>query len=219
MKNDALKTRIDDKVFRTPITSSEYNSGEITISEIMSDGGSRQNKAQWIELYNSSLTQAVNLEGWELEIRNLKGDAFSYVNGRLILNEAIILPNQTLLLVSKNAPNNVPDNRIYNVYSEHRDQFRRSNRRVLLLNPAGFYLQLTDIGNLRQSADDIVVDEAGNVSIEDREPTRFVDLPVPDPSVRLSLVRQYGAPFTQDQRDSAPDSAAAGKLRQPETGR
>ena len=211
-ENDALRTRIDDRNFRTPITSREYNSGEITISEIMSDGGSRQNRAQWIELYNSSLTQAVNLEGWELEIRNLTGDAFSYVNGRLILNAAVILPNQTLLLVSKNAPNNVPANRIYNLYNQHRDQFRQSNRPVLLLNPAGFSLKLTDIGNLRQSSDDIVVDEAGNVSIEAREPTRLWDLPVPDPSARLSLVRQYGAPFTQDQRDSVPDSAAVGTL-------
>ena len=211
-ENDALKTRIDDKAFRTPITSREYNSGEITISEIMSDGGSRQNRAQWIELYNSSLTQAVNLEGWELEIRNLTGDAFSYVNGRLILNAAVILPNQTLLLVSKNAPNNVPANRIYNLYNQHRDQFRQSNRPVLLLNPAGFSLKLTDIGNLRQSSDDIVVDEAGNVSIEAREPTRLWDLPVPDPSARLSLVRQYGAPFTQNQRDRVPDSAAVGTL-------
>ena len=211
-ENNALKTRIDDKAFRTPITSREYNSGEITISEIMFDGGPRQNKAQWIELYNSSLTQAVNLEGWELEIRNLKGDAFSYVNGRLILNAAIILPNQTLLLVSKNAPNNVPDTRIYNLYNQHRGQFRQSNRPVLLLNPAGFSLKLTDIGNLRQSSDDIVVDEVGNVSIEAREPTRLWDLPVLDPSARLSLVRQYGAPFTQDQRDSVPDSAAAGRL-------
>ena len=211
-ENDALRTRIDDRNFRTPITSREYNSGEITISEIMSDGGSRQNRAQWIELYNSSLTQAVNLEGWELEIRNLTGDAFSYVNGRLILNAAVILPNQTLLLVSKNAPNNVPANRIYNLYNQHRDQFRQSNRPVLLLNPAGFSLKLTDIGNLRQSSDDIVVDEAGNVSIEAREPTRLWDLPVPDPSARLSLVRQYGAPFTQDQRDHVPDSAAVGTL-------
>ena len=211
-ENDALRTRIDDRDFRTPITSREYNTGEITISEIMSDRGSRQNKAQWIELYNSSLTQAVNLEGWELEIRNLKGDAFSYVNGRLILNAAVILPNQTLLLVSKNAPNNVPANRIYNLYNQHRDQFRQSNRPVLLLNPAGFSLKLTDIGNLRQSSDDIVVDEAGNVSIEAREPTRLWDLPVPDPSARLSLVRQYGAPFIQTQRDRVPDPAAAGTL-------
>ena len=158
------------------------------------------------------MTQAVNLEGWELEIRNLTGDAFSYVNGRLILNAAVILPNQTLLLVSKNAPNNVPDTRIYNLYNQHRGQFRQSNRPVLLLNPAGFSLKLTDIGNLRQSSDDIVVDEAGNVSIEAREPTRLWDLPVLDPSARLSLVRQYGAPFTQDQRDSVPDSAAAGRL-------
>ena len=73
-ENDVLKTHIDDRDFKTPITSSEYNSGEITISEIMSDGGPRQNKAQWIELYNSSLTQAVNLEGWALEIRNLIED-------------------------------------------------------------------------------------------------------------------------------------------------
>lgn len=44
--------------------------GEISISEIMYDRGSNGSAAQWIEIYNSSLTEAVNLNGWELQIRN-----------------------------------------------------------------------------------------------------------------------------------------------------
>ena len=42
----------------------------VTISEIMYDRGDRDNLPQWIELYNSSDTHAVNLTGWKLKIEN-----------------------------------------------------------------------------------------------------------------------------------------------------
>ena len=73
-ENDALKTKADDADIETPATQ-EYSDGTISISEIMSDPGPRQDKAQWIELYNSSMTEAVNLAGWTLEIRNATDEA------------------------------------------------------------------------------------------------------------------------------------------------
>ena len=204
-ENNALKTRISSRNIGTPITDSEYNSGEITISEIMSDAGPRQNRVQWIEFYNSSLTQAVNLEGWKLEIYNLEDERVPYVNGSFIFNEAIILPNQTLLLVSKSSSlNNVIDNRVYDLHLQHRRELRLSNRWSSLLNPKGFHLKLINIGDPQRSSDDV-----GNLSVESREPVVLWDLPEQDPEVRLSLVRQYGPPFrpNKDTRNQTRDLA------------
>ena len=53
--------------------------GTVTISEVMYDAGPRWNLVQWIELYNSSLTEAIDIGGWDLEIRN-KEDVESYVD-------------------------------------------------------------------------------------------------------------------------------------------
>ena len=216
-ENTALKTRMEDNNTRTPLASDEYNTGTLSISEIMLDPGPRRNQAQWIELYNSSLTQAVNLKGWELEIQNLKDDVSTYVNGRLVFNDAMILPNQTLLLVAKNASSNVSPNRIYNLYNQHRHQLKEVHRLTLLLNPEGFYLKLTDEGDPELDDDDVVADEAGNLSVGDQKPTRMWDLPALDPSVRRPLLRQYGVPFRWNQRDGVPDSAIPG--RRPEAWR
>ena len=57
--------------------------GSITISEVMYDAGPRWNLVQWIELYNSSMTETINLDGWTLEIRN-KEDVESYVDSSLL---------------------------------------------------------------------------------------------------------------------------------------
>ena len=216
-ENTALKTQVaDNSLIRLP-TDTEYNSGEMTISEIMVDAGPRRNGVQWIELYNNSLTEAINLEGWMLEIRNLKDESVPYVNRRFIFNEAMLLPNQTLLLVSRYALNNVIENRVYNLYDQHRLMLKLSNRWSSLLNPKGFYLKLTDTRQSKRAGDDIVIDEAGNLSVIGGEPTVLWDLPVPDPSVRLSLVRQYGIiPFrsNRDGRSGTPNFAAVGTLRE-----
>ena len=54
--------------------------GDISISEVMYDGGPRWNLIQWIEIYNSSMTDAINLKDWELEIRNATDDVESFVD-------------------------------------------------------------------------------------------------------------------------------------------
>ena len=196
-ENDALKTKADDKNTKTPATQ-EYTDGEISISEIMVDAGPRQDKAQWVELYNSSMTQAVNLAGWTLEIRNATDETDTYVDGSFVFKEAILLPNQTLLLVSKIAANNVAYNRIYNVFRQHRHALDVPRRRRFL-NPMGFYLKLSYIPDPRYSEDAIVIDEAGNLKVERDLRTLVWDLPERAPELRQSLVRQYGDLFRPTQ--------------------
>ena len=212
-ENKALKTRIDDGNFRATAMDNQYNSGEITISEVMSDGGPRRNKAQWIELYNSSFTQAINLEGWELEVRNLEDDVVPYVNGSFIFNAAIILPNQTLLLVSKRGPNNVAENRVYDLRDQHRSELKLSNRWSSLLNPDGFYLKLTDKGDPRLNADDIVVDEVGNLKIEKNGTPTLVNIPDAnlEAIVRTALGLTADAPLTQERMPSLTTLDASGR--------
>ena len=163
-ENDALKTRLKNKIL--PSSDTEYDDGDISISEIMYDPGPDRNRVQWIELYNSSKTQAVSLKGWELEIRNLEYETGAYVDGTFSFEDAVILPNQTLLLVSESGTNNVPSNRIYDLYRFHRRDLGLTRWPRLLLNPTAFYLKLTDTANSGLRSDDTVVDEVGNLKVE-----------------------------------------------------
>ena len=164
----------------------------------------RHNRAQWIELYNSSFTQAVNLDGWVLEVRNLENDTVPYVNGSFIFNEVILLPNQTLLLVSKQASNNVIAQRVYDIRQQHRHELGLSNRWSDLLNPEGFLLILMD-----ETGNDII-DEAGNLRVANGELSRTWNLPESDPEVRLPLVRQYRP--APGGRSASTNAAAVGTL-------
>ena len=88
----------------------------VSISEIMYDAGPRWNLIQWIELYNSSMTQAVNLKDWVLEIHNSfdpdDDGTRAYVDSSFVFKDVVIKPNQTILLVSGNGTSeDVPDNR------------------------------------------------------------------------------------------------------------
>ena len=194
-ENDALKVRPDDGNFRTLTTEHELTDGQISISEIMYDPGPNQNRVQWIELYNSSLTQAINIKGWVLEIHNIRDDKGSYVNENLTFNEAIILPNQTLLLVSKKASNSVLFNRVYDLNRQHRNELNLTGQdRLLLLNPDGFYLRLRTEPLLR-FGNSTVVDEVGNIAGSRSNLIKLWELPDPHPDRRQSIARQYGTPF------------------------
>lgn len=198
-RNDALKVTVNDHNPNPPNPSEkEYTIGEISISEIMYHAGPRWNLIQWIELYNSSMTEAVNLKGWELEIRNHEDGVEAYVDSTFTFKDAVILPNQTLLLVSGTAANDVPGRRVYNLYKQHRDELGLLNRRSVLLSPIGFYLKLTDVADESDSSRDIdvVVDEVGNLSFDGVSWKVFWDLPARDLAVRRSLLRRYGTDFT-----------------------
>lgn len=191
-ENDALKGNIDALV-----------NGEVSISEIMYDRGPNGNSAQWIELYNSSPTAAVNLDGWELQIRNLHDDEGRYIDGSITLDGIALAPNQTFLIVSKRSGTNVPDSRIYDIYVNHRRDLNMT-RSDLLLNPMGFYLKLTDTGNADLLGDDEVVDEVGNLTARG---TRTPEWALPETTAerRRSIVRSYGELFTAEGADGESD--------------
>ena len=209
-ENDALKTRLKNKIL--PSSDTEYDDGDISISEIMYDPGPDRNRVQWIELYNSSKTQAVSLKGWELEIRNLEYETGAYVDGTFSFEDAVILPNQTLLLVSESGTNNVPSNRAYDLYRFHRRDLGLTRWPRLLLNPTAFYLKLTDTANSGLRSDDTVVDEVGNLKVEFTTRTKEWDLPKVETDRRRSMVRRYGSLFKpeQDGLDGKPSPPGKG---------
>ena len=207
-ENTALKTRLDDNI--SPVLDDEFKEGEISISEIMYDPGPNWNHVQWIELYNSSMTQAVNLKGWELEIRNFEDEERTYVDGSFEFDDATILPNQTLLLVSERAATNLSSNRVYALYRNHRQELGLARWPHLLLSPTAFYLKLTDKADPDLDGDDIIVDEIGNLKVEPGKRSKIWDLPKVNPVRRRSLVRLYGGLFKPekdglDGKPSPPD--------------
>ena len=183
-------------------------SGAVTISEVMYDAGPRWDLVQWIELYNSSMTEAVNLHNWSLEIRNIDVDVESYVDSGFKFEEnTIILPNQTLLLVSERSRvSDVPDNRVYNLYQHHRAKLGLSNRKSVLLSSEGFYLALTDKG-------DNVVDVAGNIMLDGLRRNVVWALPETGGEMRYSVLRQFGTRAFDGTADDADDGGMQSSWR------
>ena len=198
-ENDALKAGINKLL-----------DGEVSISEIMYDRGPNGNSAQWIELYNSSLTEGVSLQGWELEIRNIHDREGRYIDGTITFKDVSISPNQTVLIVAKVAATNLPDGRVYNIYVQHRRDLNMS-RTDLLLNPSGFYLKLTNRADPNLRGDDEVVDEVGNLTALGTRAAVWA-LPPTDSERRRSIVRLYGTLFTpeQDGLGGGPDAPEDG---------
>ena len=186
--------------------------GEISISEVMVDAGERWNLVQWIEIYNSSMSQVVDLGGWEMEIRNATDEVQSYVDSSFIFNDnTTILPNQTLLIVSGTGTNDVPDNRVYNLFENHRRDLGLTNRRSVLLSPDGFYLRLrAPIPHTTRGPEWEMIDEAGNVMVDGATRNIMWELEDWDAlDARQSYVRQYG---DRQLYDGTPDPADPGTM-------
>ena len=180
-------------------------SGTVTISEIMYDAGPRWNLIQWIELYNSSMTETINIAGWTLEIRNLDTAVESFVDSSFNFEaNTRILPNQTLLLVSGTGANDVEGDRVYNLYQHHRTQLGLLARDSRLLSRDGFYLKLSAKANAGGQGIMVVMDEVGNLMVDGTTRTKMWDLP-PRGDVRQSLLRQYGTRVIDGSADPADD--------------
>ena len=184
--------------------------GAITISEVMLDsaGGTLP---QWVELYNSSKTDALNLNRWELEIQNV--DSEELVGRpivRLTLQEKVIQPNQTLLIVTGNARASsadvFPADRVYNLLELHDKNLRIKKPSDTFLSAKGFYLRLTD-------RNEHLVDEVGNTDGNRRtDDTPAWALPVPLSEVegmRSSLVRRYDKGVARDGKEKSSWALAA----------
>ena len=170
--------------------SADVVGGNIVISEIMFDTGENRRFVQWIEIYNASMREAVDLTDWELEIRNMNIGVAFFVNASFkFKTDTIILPNQILLLVSnRSGVTNVPRDRVYNLYQNHRAVLGLLNRQSVLLSSEGFYLRLTD-------TDGNVVDEAGNLMLDGPRRNKMWDLPETGGGMRYSIVRKGGSPI------------------------
>ncbi len=164
--------------------------GSVTISEIMFDsaGGTLP---QWIELYNASKTEVLNLNRWKLEIQNVdSADLVGRPIVTLTLQEKLIQPNQTLLIVSGDARASsasvLPADRVYNLFALHQKNLRIKKPHDTFLSAEGFYLKLTDRNG-------ILVDEVGNTDGN----RRTKDTPAwplamsQEEGVRSSLIRRY----------------------------
>ena len=171
-------------------TGSDTPKGSITFSEIMVDSGGGK-LPQWIELYNRSKTEAININRWQLEIQNVDSeDLVGRPIVTLTLGAKIIQPNQTLLIVSGDARASsaarLPADRVYNLFKLHEKNLRIKNPRDTFLSAEGFYLKLTDSNGTK-------IDEIGNTDGN----RRTNDAPVwalamsREEGVRSSLIRRY----------------------------
>ena len=164
--------------------------GAVTISEIMfdSEGGTLP---QWIELYNKSKTEALNLNRWQLEIQNRNShDLIGRPIVTLTLQEKVIQPNQTLLIVAGDARASsadvLPEDRVYNLLKLHEKNLRIKTARDTFLSGEGFYLKLSDRNGTK-------IDEVGNID----DNRRTDDAPVwvwptnRRDGARSSVVRRY----------------------------
>ena len=183
--NGAVKEKIAD-----------ITTGEITISEVMTDTGeARQNLAQWIELYNSSMTQSVNLNGWKLQLENaatngtLETNTFS---ATITFDAMTISPNQTVLIVTTSGrvsdTDHFPSTRVVNLWTtpKHRNALEMARRTDPVLSLTGFHLKLTDKdGNL--------VDEGGNLdgNRRTRDDIAWALPASEDDGRRSSMIRVY----------------------------
>ena len=171
--------------------------GSVTFSELMVDsaGGTLP---QWVELYNASKTTAVNLNRWELEIQNVDSEELiGRPIVRLTLQEKVIQPNQTLLIVTGDARASsadvFPASRVYNLLELHDKNLRIKKPQDTFLSAEGFTLKLLD-----RTGE--VVDTIGNTDGNRRtNDTPAWALPMsPVEESRSSLIRRYENGVAED---------------------
>ena len=205
----------------------ELTGGKVTISEIMfaADGGT--NDIQWIELFNSSKTEAVALDahnGWELVIENYNDPRSSEepLSGTINFKDSgdvkTIPPNQAVLIVSSNGRHSdtthkngqhFVSTRVFRVYPGLATEFGMSSRRDPFLHPnptKGFHIQLVD-GRANVS------DEVGNL---DRRSQPAWELPKgwTRDGDRTSIIRRYRDYNRQTQRYTNEGVVHDGTLRE-----
>ena len=181
---------------------SKAETGQIGFSEIMfASIGDETSLPQWIELFNTSVTQAVDLKDWQLSIKTPKEQTYHW-KSVITLKALQILPKQTVLLVTGSGRHSVhiPNHRVYDLSHHHNDVFELGSHQNRVLGTTGFVLQLF-------SSDGTLVDTAGNLdSTNNSSDTPLWKLPwgQTKEGERTSLIRRYenGLPLPGTVRDS-----------------
>ena len=166
--------------------------GQISVSEVMftSKGGLRS-LPQWIELYNNSDTEVVNLAGWQLEVESRDAATDVHRHGAFRFEALDVLPNQTVLLVTWNGRHSVhlPEHRVYRLHTRHEAALQLGAHRNGLLSAGGFSLSLSDTeGTLI----DVVGNLDGDSSTQDA-PAWALPAGETSDGHRTSLRRKYEA--------------------------
>ena len=138
----------------------------VSISEIMYDTGNRL--PQWIELYNGSKTEAVNLNEWKLKIETDVNDADVDIRKPAVTIQfggTIIPPNRTVIVTSTKAgqaTDEIDNNQaIIDLWTTKKGdlEVNEVGRRYQLLSETAFKLTLTEKGGGE-------VDVAGNLGAD-----------------------------------------------------
>ena len=184
-------------IFVTDVEKEEaLQNSSMVISEIMlaSDGGKL---LQWIEFYNRSATETVNLERWTLEIKNHLSNNFDgHQHIKITFKKLLIKPEETLLIVSKQGrgSKNITKNQIYDVSTTHPDL------QNFTLNEEAFNIKLINAANE-------LIDEVGNLMGDGNVPDKLAwSLPkgVTEEGARTSMIRR------QNEGISLPGTEASG---------
>ena len=157
---------------------------QIGFSELMfaSEGGVNSDPhPQWIELYNNSSSDTVNLSGFTLTIEARdKNGKHRYM--QTSLNYLEIEPNSAVIIVAMHSDKtNISRDNMYEFYNYHPNYGENS-----FLGLSGFYLKLEDHNGM-------IVDEVGNINGKQGEDSPTWQLPEDILSTRrrTSLVRRY----------------------------
>lgn len=162
----------------------------VSFSELMyTSRGGVHSLSQWMELFNHSQTEEVNLRGWQLtiEARDLNG---THRHAIIPLEDLHIPPRETALIVTWNPRQRsdvIRENRIYHFFNLHFDEFEQNRYRNMIIGLAGFSLRLTN-------TDGVLVDIVGNLDgdpgTEDK-PAWEIPIGTTRDRKRTSLMRRY----------------------------
>ena len=193
--NDASK-EFNAKATNADGTANEaYVKAPVTISEIMYDAG--KGLPQWIELYNSSMTQGVQLNEWQLKLENADGVSIRTPAVTVKLKGKVIPPNQTVLIASSAGRNSgeFDDTRVFDLWTDgltdptalEIDKEETSRRDFTFLSQTAFKITLMDKAGE-------IVDVAGNMGADGEAAW---DLPMAEEN-RSSIIRRYDDGVARD---------------------
>ena len=162
--------------------------GQISFSELMfTPQDDPDALPQWIELYNNSKTQAVNLRGWRLEMEG-RDTTQQHWHTVVRLQDLVVPASQTALIVTQMGETSVdiPSGRVYDFFRHHND-FQATRTRNRVLGSVGFFLKLSDPGG---KVSDVVGNLDGNAETLDTPNWALPSVLTGDGS-RTSLLRRY----------------------------
>ena len=187
-----------------PVSIPQTEIAPVSISEIMYVTGKSGNLPQWIEVYNASKTRIISMRGWKLQLElATEHDALHRSFSTFVIQDSLqILPNQTILIVTKSGRNSkhFPESRVYNLTQQHPDDIKKLIPEDEITGVTGIAVVLSDD---RGNPIDIVGNLDGQSGTND-EPSWKLLNGFTQNGNRSSIIRQYenGAPLTGTKRSS-----------------